>query len=223
MDNEYYLIASTLCSRKKFTDDWSTSGSVYAGRLDLEKEYVEDFRPIYDGVYKNHGLTKTGKNEFLIAGEQGIIKFSLSEKSQRKWKTDRILDFPASDIAVCDIDGDGELELGVIAPFHGEHFAIYKNRAGVWEKIYELPGMHEFGHAIFGGTINEESAFLVGFRAGKKELLLIHRSETGGLEAIELDTEKGPANVAVVKGNNTDYICAANRQSNCCSVYGIKK
>lgn len=222
----YYLIACTLCQAKKYTDDWSTSGSVYAGKINFEKKYIEDLRPVYDGIFQNHGFTKIPgkeKDTFLIAGSVGVLEFTPQITEQgMKWNYKKILDFPASDVVIADIDGDGEKEYGIIAPFHGENFQIFKKKKEGMKCIYTLPGAHEFGHAVYGGPLEDKEVFMVGFRAGNRELFVIRQTD-GQIGEEIVDAGKGPANVTVVKGKQGDYICAANRQSDLCSVYQITK
>lgn len=223
----YYLTACTLCRKKDFTQDWTTPGSVYAGRLDMVKKYVIDFRPIADGIFQNHGFTKVPGREadrMLIAGQCGVFEICpVKEKGEVRWETAALLEEPCSDVAVADIDGDGELEYGIISPFHGERFRICKKRRGRLESIYELPGEHDFGHAIYGGSLNGKDVFLVGFRGAGKELYAVSMGEGGAPGADLIDAGKGPANVTVVPGATGDYICAANRESDVYTIYGKKK
>lgn len=222
----YYLVACSLCKKKDFTDDWSTSGSVYVGKLDLEKKYVIDFRPVLDHIFQNHGFTKVPGEEadrILIAGKAGVLEIRpVKMEEEVIWKATALLDEPSSDVVITDIDGDGEPEYGVIAPFHGDKFKIYKKCGGKLECIYQLPGEHAFGHAIYGGAANGKNLFLAGFRDAGKELYAFYQGEDGEIRADLVDQGKGPANVTVVSGEEQDYICAANRQSDLCTVYKIK-
>ncbi|MDE5718180.1 MAG: hypothetical protein K2I53_11325, partial [Lachnospiraceae bacterium] len=88
--------------------------------------------------------------------------------------------------------------------------------------IYELPGEHAFGHAVYGGSVNGRNLFLIGFRGAGKELYAVYRDEDGVFRADLIDEGKGPANVTVVSGKEEDYICAANRQSDLYTVYAAK-
>ena len=47
-----------------------------------------------------------------------------------------LLDTPASDAVLVDLDGDGEKELAVLSPFHGDKISIYKKKEGVFHQIY---------------------------------------------------------------------------------------
>lgn len=222
----YYLVACSLCKKKDFTEDWSTPGSVYVGRLDMEKKYVIDLRPVLDGIFRNHGFTKVPGKEadrVLIAGSSGVLELRpVKDKEEVRWEAVTLLDEPSSDVVIADIDNDGEMEYGILSPFHGNRFRVFKRWHGELTCIYELPGEHAFGHAIYGGSANGRNLFLIGFRDAGKELYAVYRDENGVFRADLVDEGKGPANVTVVSDGARDYICAANRQSDLYTVYGIK-
>ena len=67
-------------------------------------------------------------------------------------------------MAVCDLDGDGQEELAVIEPFHGDAFVIYKKDGGQYREIYRYPTPVSFLHAIWGGRLCGENVFLAGCR-----------------------------------------------------------
>lgn len=216
-----YLLAASLCETKKYTDDWDYPGSVYAGLIDYENQRIADFQPICSNIVKNHGFTKIGRHGeqgVLISGECGVFLLTPPGQGETEWGKEVCIATPSSDAVVADIDGDGEWEIGVISPFHGEEFRIYKRINNKWQEIYALFGSHEFGHAIWGGQYEGKGAFLAGFRAGKKELYLI-TMENGSYVASLVEEGGGPANVTVAQGEHGDYICAANRQSDRMTIY----
>ncbi len=63
------------------------------------------------------------------------------------------MDWPISDIAAIDIDGDGELEYATIEPFHGSYFRVYKLIDGASRQVYEHPEVSEFYHVVVGTTL----------------------------------------------------------------------
>ncbi len=63
---------------------------------------------------------------------------------------EQLLDEAASDAVLVDLDGDGQKELGVLSPFHGENIYIYKKRDGRYEQVYAYEKKAEFTHAIYG-------------------------------------------------------------------------
>lgn len=66
------------------------------------------------------------------------------------------------------MDGDGEKELAVLAPFHGEKIDFYKKKDGRFEHVYSYGKDAEFVHAIWGGDIGGVPTVIIG-----------HRKETG--------------------------------------------
>lgn len=213
-----YLLAASLCKTKKYIDDWDYPGSVYAGKIDYEKQEITEVTVIDTDIYKNHGLTKVGEKGVLISGSPGVFLLTPPENPGEEWSKEICIDCPASDAVIADIDGDGEMEIGVITPFHGDSFKIYKKQNERFQVVYELPGSHEFGHAIWGGKYWGKDAFLVGFRGGGKELYMI-TFEDEKYTASLIEEGAGPANVTVVYTEEDDYICAANRQSDRFTIY----
>lgn len=218
---EDYLLAASLCKTKKYMDDWNHPGSIYAGKIDYDKQEIIGFKPICTDIYKNHGFTKIGsKGEggVLVSGTLGVFLLTPPSHEGGEWKKEIYINEPASDAVITDMDGDGEMEIGVIAPFHGENFRIYKKIDEKWKVVYELPETHEFGHAIWGGKYNGKDAFMVGFRGGLMDLKMItYENETYKVHRIAEGV--GPANVTVVYGKDGDYICAANRQTDRFTIY----
>lgn len=76
----------------------------------------------------------------------------------------------ASDAVLLDFDGDGQRELGVIAPFHGDCVRIYKKQNGRFQKVYEYGRKLPFCHAFYGGTLCGKPTLVVGHRAGARGL-----------------------------------------------------
>lgn len=221
IDTSDFLIAASLCGGKRYTDDWESPGSIYIGRIDYKNRSVIEFKEICGGIYKNHGLTKireSDQNGLLISAQCGVFLLTPPKEDKGEWIRTMVIDSPSSDAAVADIDGDGQYEMGVISPFHGGTFQIYKKIGNSWKIVYELPGKHAFGHAIWGGNLDGKECFLVGFRDKGMELYVI-TMEDEVYRADLVDTGAGPSNVTVVHGNRADYICAANRQSDRCTVY----
>ena len=219
--DEDYLICASLCRTKDYQDDWSYPGSVYVGKIDYANRQILDFHVIYTGITQNHGLTKLGQkgeNGILISGKNGVNRLVPPGNIKDEWRVENLINEPTSDCAAADIDGDGNLELGTITPFHGEYFNIYKQVNGSMKKIYVLPGKHEFGHAIWGGEFNGRPVFIVGYRAAGKELYLIDYAD-GNIREHLVDKDGGPSNVTVVSSKAGDLICAANRQTDRWTIY----
>ena len=216
-----YLIAANLCETKNFTDDWEHPGSVCVGKIDYKTRTIQDFHPIRSRIIKNHGFTKLGshgEDGVIISGDCGVIKLSPPSGVHQAWSEETLIPTPASDAVVSDIDSDGMYELGVISPFHGGEFHIYKLKDNEWRSVYKLEGTHEFGHAIWGGEFNGKQAFIVGFRAAEMELYIIMKNGDS-YEAELIGKNGGPANVTVIRGKEEDYICAANLEANKYTIY----
>ena len=214
-----YLMAASLCATKDSIDDWTHPGGVYAGKIDYEKQEIVDVQEICGNILKNHGFTKIGeKGEggVLISGDCGVFLLKPPQKEGGKWSKEAYISTPASDAVVVKTD-DSELEIGVIEPFHGNLFRIYKGKEKR-EVIYELEGQHDFGHAIWGGIFNGKKSFIVGFRGEGKELYLITIKEDKYTAEL-IEAGAGTSNVTVIQVNDKDYICAANLESNRCTIY----
>lgn len=215
-----HLMCASLCATKDFTDDWSHPGAVYIGDLDYENRAVVNLHEIYGGVVQNHGLTKLGDGEqgVLISGQNGVHLLVPPERESGDWKVLPLIEGSISDCVAVDLDGDGELELGTISPFHGAFFQVWKKIDGTYRTVYTLPGEHDFGHAIWGGVLNGVPSFLVGYRAGEMGLYLIQQQD-GVIDAVQVDSGAGPANVTVLHRETGDLICAANRQTDRYTIY----
>ena len=128
-----FFVGATLCLFKESKEDWTKPGSVYVGELPETFDGPFPIRPVLGGINKNHGFCRGSWNSrpaYLVSGHEGVFAVYLPESPDGEWKTERILDHEVSDIAVCDIDGDGRLELAAIEPFHGSRGVIYKERSG---------------------------------------------------------------------------------------------
>lgn len=216
-----YLIAATLCKDKKYIDDWDHPGSVYAGKINYEQQCIEDVTEVLSGVFQNHGFSKIkvdGKEGLLVSGKCGVHKMMPPIGSDTQWCIETLIDTPTSDAVLADIDGDGELELGIITSFHGDEFKILKEIDGRWTMIYQLEGKHEFGHAIWGGNFQGKDAFLIGFRAAGMQLYMI--TMDGNIFLTEMiDENCGATNVAVIKNKTHQLICVANGQTDKYTIY----
>ncbi len=207
-----YLVAATLCSGKEYVDDWRSPGAVLAGELN------DDFSPpalspVLPALHKNHGFCITdGGKAVLVSGEEGLYELAPPERPGGTWAVRQIFDRPVSDIAVCDIDGDGLDELAAIEPFHGDTFTVYKPRGSAYEPLYRIPEPLPFCHAIRGGALRGGPAFLGGNREGRRELFVL-RFRNGEFVKETIEAGKGPSNVCVVPGPAYDLLAVASRET----------
>ena len=223
LDNKITFFGSTLSADKEHKEDWSKPGSVYVAELseDLGKPF--ELQPILQGITKNHGFCQgrwNGREAYLVSGEEGVFVVYVPEKAGGKWATEQILSHEVSDIAVCDIDNDGVMELASIEPFHGSRGLIYKLTDGKLAPIHEHE--YEFGHVVWGGKILNKPSFIIGGRKGNRELNCFQMDAASGkIGHFTIDNTSGPSNIAVLNKKNSDVILAANREIEEIAVYEI--
>lgn len=140
----HYLIACCLKSGHEFKDDWSSPGRVFAAVLpedlsSFDEEHQLEMKVIKDQMLKNHGyyrVKENGQDTSVVSCENGIYQFIPPASPEGEWEITQLLDTPASDALLLDMDGDGEKELAVLAPFHGEKIDFYKKKDGRFEHVY---------------------------------------------------------------------------------------
>ncbi len=222
--NRRYLVGATLALFKESKEDWTKPGSVYVGELPEVLDGPFPIRPVLGGITRNHGFCRgswRGRDAYLVSGTEGIYALYLPGAAGGDWTTERILEGEVSDMAVCDIDGDGALELATIEPFHGSRGVIYKERNGRLETIMEHE--YEFGHVVWGGSILGRPAFIIGGRKGNRELNLFRwNAAEGKLERTLIDDTGGPSNIAVHHGEGVETILAANREIGEVALYELR-
>lgn len=223
LHNKLCFIGATLCQDKEFKDDWSRPGKVYVGELeeDLTKPFV--LQPILEGITKNHGFCRgqwKDREAYLVSGSEGVFVLYLPNTGSDKWDIEQILHHEVSDIAVCDIDGDGRMELAAIEAFHGSKGIIYKYVEDQLTAIHEHE--YEFGHVVWGGKILHKPSFIIGGRKGNRELNCFQMDKnTGKIAHFTIDNTGGPSNIAVINTPAADIILAANREVGEIAVYEI--
>lgn len=227
-----YLIAATLKSACAFEGDWTCPGRIWAAEFPEDiflynQEHPLKPEPLFSGLYKNHGFCINEENDYsygIIGTEQGVYTVYPPGVFGDEWKWECILEEPVSDMLYRDFDGDGEKELLVLSPFHGDSVKIYKkDDNGRMVKVYEREKKLSFAHAIWGGRVwGCEYAFLGG-RGGDRELIaLYYDSDTGEYKDNLLDTGAGAANCMVFGTEDGYGLLAANRETDEVAVYKIK-
>lgn len=226
-----YLIACALKSDHEYKDDWSHPGRVYAAVLpdDLsgfDGDHQLELEVIKDGLVKNHGYYRVedgGVVTSVISAEQGVFQFIPPETPEGTWEIRQLLDTPASDAVLLDMDGDGEKELAVLSPFHGDCISIYKRQEGTFQKVYEYGERAEFVHAIYGGMLCGVPQVVVGHRQGKRNLIAFRYDKEKGLYQSELiDEDCGSANVYHYVKDGKDVIISANREIDQVAMYTLE-
>ena len=230
-DGHHYLLACALKSGYEGKDDWSKPGKVFAAELpeDLSgynEAHQLPLQVLKDGMLKNHGYSRLRENDMdtaLVSCDNGIYQFIPPCDQEHEWQIITLLEEPASDAVMVDLDGDGEGELAVISPFHGEFFRIYKKLDGKYCKVYEYPEPMEFLHAIYGGSFCGKNTVIVGHRKGERNLMAF-TYDIGQHSYIRrvIDTDCGAANVMKFCSCGKDVLISANREINEIAMYQIK-
>ena len=211
--------------------DFKYPGKVYTAILPEDLSVFDDdhqleLHLLKDGLHRNHGYTRCDRNGVpasLVAADEGVWRLTPPETPDGAWKEDLLLESPVSDAVLVDLDGDGEDELCTLAPFHGERISIYHRKNGAFEKVWDFQEDAPFTHAICGGLIAGAPTFVVGHRAGKKNLMAVRYDHEAADYAVTLiDEGRGPANVMhFVNDRGVDMIVATNRETDEVAMYEI--
>lgn len=220
-DGVRYLVACALKSGHEFKEDWSMPGKIYGAVLPEDLSGFNDenqlqLEVIKDGLLKNHGYYKVeidGEPASVISTDNGVFLLTLPEKAGGEWGVEQLLDTPASDGVLVDLDQDGELELAVMAPFHGPSFSIYKKIDGVYKKVYDYEKSADFTHSLYGGMLCGKPRVVMGHRQGTRDLLsFTYNQEKKAYEAEILDGDCGSANVYKYTNHGKEVILSTNRE-----------
>lgn len=222
-EDELYLVAATLCTSKKEREDWSDPGKIYVGKLNGVFNAPIELHAIKEGLTRNHGYcrgTWKGNESGFITTDEGVFVVT-PPHADKDWQVEQIMHERISDVAVCDIDGDGTDEIITIAPFHGADFAIHKWIDDKYVRIYEYPNESEFIHVVWGGTIRNQATVIGGMRRKNAELFMV-QYEAGNFVTTEIETGKGPANIAVINEESRDIIICANNTVHEAALYIVE-
>ena len=227
-DGELYIVAATLKSDHQFKDDWTCPGRIWVGKMPEQLDTVDGghplkLTPLVSGLLRNHGFFKYEENDYegcLVGTENGIYKVT-PPADGGDWKAECILDIAASDMLLADFDGDGEKEMLVMAPFHGEKLSVYKNKNGTWNNVFDVPHSLEFLHALSPCRLGDREAAVIGHRKGNRDLCLISCDEAGYRLDV-LDHDVGPANVLCRTDGGNLWILSANREIDEVAMYRVK-
>lgn len=221
-----YFLGCTLATHKDSKEDWSRPGKLWVGEYRAGKTL--EVRVLRDGLTQNHGysrIERDGRAIGLVGSREGAFEVTPPRTAGGEWSVTRFMDWPVSDIAAIDIDGDGELEYATIEPFHGEHFRVYKRIAGKLERIYEHPEVSEFYHVVYATRLAGHATFIGGCRRGRQQLFYIlpHRTQPLELEAVLIEEGVGPSNVHVLHEAERDIIVSANREKAEAALYIVRR
>jgi hypothetical protein len=206
-----YLVAASLAQDKADPSDWSKPGCLYACPVPRRPSEAWTLTPVLEGIHRNHGLLVTslqGKRCLLISGTEGLFRADLDQGLQFQ----EVMRKEVSEMAVADLDGDGEEELVTIEPFHGNTLCVYKQEKPAWKKAWEAP--LAFGHGLLGGTLGGAPVILVSNRSDSRDLVAFHWP--AGLERPSrtvVDAGVGAANMLILRHGDADLVFSTNQAS----------
>ncbi|HBC2030635.1 TPA: hypothetical protein I9Z65_002115 [Clostridium perfringens] len=223
-NGKLYFLGAVLCNSKQFKDDWSDPGKIYVGEIPEDLNKPIELKVIKEGLTKNHGYCRAyhnGKMVGLVTSQEGVFRVTPPQSDDEEWTVEKIMDRPTSDVAVVDIDEDGEDELVTIEEFHGKHFRINKKYGDEYKIIYEYPKEMDFGHVVWGGKLRGVPTIIGGYRRCDKDLFYIQCTDKEKLEfeTVVIESGVGPSNVAVLNEDDRDIIISANRELGQAALY----
>lgn len=225
-----YLIACALKSDHEYKEDWRFPGKVYAAVLpedlsEFDGEHQLELKVLKDNMLKNHGYYKVedqGVQTSVISCDNGVFQFIPPENPQGEWEIRTLITDAASDGVLVDFDGDGEKELAVLAPFHGNKVRFYKKRDGEYKLEYEFGEEREFLHSIYGGMLCGRPVLVTGHRKGQRDLMVFYyNAETGTYDMEYIDRDCGSANVYHYVKDGKDMLVSTNREIDEVALYTI--
>ena len=224
----YYLIACSLKSAHAFKNDWTCPGRVWVAPMpeDITQYNAENplqLTPLISGLYKNHGfeICRDEAGTFaVVACDNGVFKVMPPAEPEGEWSYEQLTDGPASDILYLDFDGDGERELLVLSPFHGDTLTILKKIDGSFTEVYRHAKRLPFLHAIWGAEIEGRVYGFIGNREEDRDLFAIYWNGERYVYDM-LDMGAGAANVMHYTANGKDLLLAANRETDEIALYTL--
>ncbi len=225
-----YLIACALKSDHEYKDDWRFPGKVFAAVLpeDLsvfDEDHQLELKVIKEGMLKNHGYYRVeddGVQTGIISCDGGVFQFVPPAQADGEWEIRTLITDAASDAVLVDFDEDGEKELAVIAPFHGDKVRFYKKKDGAFEMVYEFGESRDFLHSIFGGSLCGKPAFVTGHRKAERDLMAFtYNKEKETYEMEYIDRDCGSANVYHYVKDGKDMLVSTNREIDEVALYTI--
>jgi len=226
----HYLIACTLKSAHAFKNDWTCPGRIWVAPLPEDVTVYNQahplrLEPLVSGLTRNHGFAiaeADGSTFALVGSDNGVLKVTPPAEPDGDWQTEQLLDSPTSDVLYLDFDDDGERELLVLSPFHGDTLTIYKKRDGRFEPVYHHDKKLPFLHAIWGAEIGGRVCGFIGNREDTRDLIAIYWDADAGKYVYDLlDQGAGAANVMAFRNGSTDCLLAANRETNEIAIYEL--
>lgn len=229
----HYLLVCCLKSGHAYKEDWSAPGACFAAVLpgDLsgyDQDHQLKLTPIKEGMLKNHGYSAVrmeGHDAAVVGCEQGTFLFTPPEAPGKDWEIRQLCAVPSSDSVLLDLDGDGQLELGCISPFHGAALTIFHlDKDGNYVPQWKYPAPEadtEMIHATWAGALLGKPAWVVGWRKGTKDTIAI-TWDGGSYRTAYIDRNTGCANLMhFVNQAGQDVLVGTNREINEVALYTI--
>ncbi len=213
-DGRSYLICCTIAQAKETKEDWSKPGSIFVAPMPTSWTEKIELRPLRNDLFQNHGYCRgklDGSECGLVGAREGVFAVIPPQNSGQDWEVRQLLNAPAGDVAVTDLDGDGKLEMAVIDGFHGNGFSVYRQNGGAWNKIYEDPDHSAFYHVAWGGKLGGVPAFIAGCRRGSQELFAL-TCENGAFTRRVIEAGTGPSNATAADIGGQTWVISANRE-----------
>jgi len=210
-----WFIGATIAHDKKDKEDWSQPGKIYVGELNLMGE--TKLRVIKEGLTRNHGYTQSPlKDGGYFGCDEGLYKVSIPTQNS-DWKVEQVLKGQIGEVALCDVNQDGQFEIMTIEPFHGNQIKIYASK----EVVFNYPGNFDFAHTLVGASIHGVPSFIGGIRRETPDLFMV-QYEAGSYQTILVDKGVGPANLNVVQYLDKSIIHSANHTQNEAAIYIVE-
>ena len=227
-----YLLVCCLKSGHAYKNDWSAPGACYGAVLPKDLSGFDQDHPLpltklKDGMLKNHGyssIQRSGHDAAVVGCEEGAFLFTPPEALGRSWEIRQLCAVPSSDSVLLDFDGDGQLELGCISPFHGASLTIYHldehgNYVPQWK--YDRPEAEtEMIHATWAGTLLGRPTWVVGWRKGTRNTIAITWKD-GAYQTEAIDQNTGCANVMHFVSGGKDVLVGTNREIDEVAMYTV--
>lgn len=231
-DGTSYLVAASILSHQNpdaVTADWSQPGHVYYAVLpqNLDQNFSLEFKAFDGDFYVNHGFCTHifhGCETAFTASREGVFSWTPPKTPDGTWISQKLLSMPVSDIAVEDIDGDGEPELAVLMPFHGDQCKVFHKSEDGYHEIFSSPEHNDFYHVIISAALQGRNVFIGGARKGVMDLFILAFDQEQNEVILEhIDTGVGPSNAAVINLPDKDIVLSANRMIAQAAYYTLER
>ncbi len=221
-----YVLACTLKSDHEYKNDWRFPGKLWVGILPEDPASPLELTVLREGLSHNHGYTRYEEDGVLsgiVSCDQGVFRVTPPAMPGSAWSVETLLETPASDAVMIDMDWDGAPELLTVSPFHGDAVAIWHaDASGAYREVYTYPEKLPFLHAIWGGEVYGRPTVYIGNREGDRLLLGFYYDAERGEYAFEtVDAGRGAANCMLFERDGHPALLAANRETDEIAVYDI--